>query len=432
MAVNIATLAIKFVADTFGVKKGTDEVGKSVQGLGSKISTGGLSFMRFASGAIAGAAALTIVTKSIGAFMQSADRIDKMNKVADRMGLSFKSMQAIDLSAGLAGLEPDALADAFDKMSKNIGSGGMSLDKRFLEQAEAIAAIKDPAEQARKAMDVFGKSGAKLLPLLKSGGKAFREAADLIKRFDLGIDDLDARNVERMNDSWTKVGAIISGTTDKVVSRMAPSMGAFLDHTIDQLEKVGMLTRNWGMSWDKVEIETTKFFGSVADSMLFLEGIMRSMEATKHQLFAVGNWGKQTPFEIMGWAKQGQAGKDMDKQQGLAGMAAIKAAQKFGTANNNMGSNQIAREAMRRGMDGAGRGKLGEFGGLESKFGTGADRDSQEAAKIISAGVGPANLEARLAAAAEKAAKDGAESRRRLESIDRALAHPIILGIGSI
>src|SRR5678816_2653847 len=84
MAVNIATLAIKFVADTSGIKQGVASVVGSV---------------------LTGAAAFIGINKAISAFTTGAERIDKMSKVADRLGVSFNTIQDAGLTAKLAGID---------------------------------------------------------------------------------------------------------------------------------------------------------------------------------------------------------------------------------------------------------------------------------------------------------------------------------------
>ncbi len=385
MAINIATLAIKFVADTTGIKSGVGGVVSSI---------------------LTGAAAFIGINRAMATFTASAERIDKMSKVADRLGTSFETIQGMNLGAGLAGLGLDEVTDAIDKMSKKIGSGGMSLDKRFLQQAEAIAAIVDPAEQARAAMDLFGKSGAKLLPVLKQGGKAFKESAELITKFKLGISDIDAKNVERMNDSWTKLGAIISGTVDKIVAEMAPSMGAFLDRTIEQLGSMDRLWEGFGILTEDILTDFADF-GELVDSIGF------NLQQTGHALKAIGHWGDQTPMEIMGWMPPSDATRKMEREWELerkAGENSNKSWDNFwkGTAGKELS----AEAAKRRAED---RKKSGMFDGTETRLrGVGAAKDSQEAAKIINAGT--TNLTAAEKAAIESA-KTERETKRVLEQI---------------
>lgn len=400
MAVNIATLAIKFVADTSGIKSGVGSVVNQV---------------------LTGAAAFLAINRGIAAFTSSAERIDKMSKVADRLGVSFNTIQDAALTAGLAGVELESLTDAIDKMSKNIGSGGMSLDKRFLEQADAIAAIVDPAEQARKAMEVFGKSGAKLLPLLKGGKNAFREAGDFIKRFNLGISDIEAHNVERMNDSWTKMGTIISGNVDKITAELAPAMGVFLDDMIDKLSQVGI-------EWNVVGDIATKFFAELANMMDLWNSFALDFSATLHDLTAgwlkfVDNIGtnSSTPERQEEIANHLLA-KDVDRWQ----------SQKLWNDFKNDASGMRIRDAAEARRLGGGKGKLGAFGGTETLLrGVGAAKDSQEAARIINSGT--TTLDAGQKAAIESA-KTEREMKRVLEQVRDFWINrpPVVLGTGNI
>lgn len=394
MAVNIATLAIKFIADTTGIKSGVGSVVGSV---------------------LTGAAAIYGFHRAVAAFTGSADRIDHMSKVADRLGTSFETIQGAALGAKLAGLGLDDLTNAIDHMSKKIGSGGMSLDKRFLEQAEAIAAIKDPAEQAKQAMELFGKSGAKLLPVLKQGGKAFKDAADLIKRFNLGISDVEAKNVERMNDSWTKMGAILSGTIDKIVANVAPAMGAFLDHSIDQLSEMGDLLKDLGISWEGIGDIATKQASETANLMDLWKSNVANWRMAG-ELLKAGMEFDNSPEQ--------KAHMDKAKEFAKQGQDA------FGRFWGDKSGMEIRDEAEAR-RHGADKKKPSTPGGTETRLrGVGADRDSQAAAKIINAGT--TNL-----TAAEKAAIESAKTEREHKLLTEKMLNlwinrpPIVLGVAS-
>lgn len=399
MAVNIATLAIKFVADTTGIKQGVASVVSNV---------------------LTGAAAFIGINKAINAFSSGAERIDKMSKVADRLGVSFNTIQNAALTGKLAGVELESLTDAIDKMSKNIGSGGMSLDKRFLEQADAIAAIKDPAMQAAKAMEIFGKSGAKLLPLLKGGKNAFREAADFIKRFDLAISDVDAKNVERMNDSWTKIGAVISGVTDKILSEMAPGMGAFLDHTIDQLETLGQVLRDFGITWEGIGHNTTLFFAEAANLSELWQANLKGWQMVGNY-FGSG-WealGKDTPEERM------KIGEEMHKRMEKLWNEGMDHIDAF---FNDTAGKKIRDEAEKRKI--GGREKAGAFGGINTTFAPGsADRDSQAAAKIINS----AGTMSEADKKANEIAKNTAATKEAVEKVLKVFSGNVpVLALGGI
>lgn len=403
MAVNIATLAIKFVADTTGIK----------QGVGSVVSS-----------IASGAAAIFGFYKAVNAFTTSADRIDRMSKVADRLGVSFSTIQDAALTAGLAGVGLDTLTDAIDKMSKNIGSGGLSLDKRLLQQADAIAAIKDPAEQAAKAMEIFGKAGAKLLPVLKGGRNAFREASEFIKRFNLGISDIEGKNVERMNDSWTKLEAIISGATDKIVVELAPAMGVFLDRTISKMDKLSTFGSNFGKVMEDI-------LGDFVNWGELIKSVNFNLESTGLALVAIGNWGNQTPFEIMGWDKPGEATKATERawaQQKEAEENSQRAWERFLSGTSKK---QFLDEAAKR-RAGIGEKKLGDFGGLETKFAPGsADRDSQAAAKIINAASGGGA--SGMTPGEKEMVKRQGDTNRALDAIQRAVVgHSVVLAVGNM
>lgn len=137
----------------------------------------------------------------------SASAGSALQNLATQTGLSVGQLAALQSMAKLAGVDVAGVAGAFNNLNKEIVAlnagavasvsafarlgiqykdlAGQSTFSQFVKVADAIAKLPTPAERAAAALDIFGKSGAALLPVINQGGKAIEEAA---KRFgDLGI-----------------------------------------------------------------------------------------------------------------------------------------------------------------------------------------------------------------------------------------------------
>ncbi|MBS4048579.1 MAG: phage tail tape measure protein, partial [Alphaproteobacteria bacterium] len=114
--------------------------------------------------------------------------------MAEQLGVSTDALQAYQFAATQSGIKSEELNTALARLSRTVGeaaNGSTNAIKAFRDLgvgildaggnlratedilgdvATAIAAIDDPARRAAAAVDFFGKSGQKLLPLL-SGGK---------------------------------------------------------------------------------------------------------------------------------------------------------------------------------------------------------------------------------------------------------------------
>ncbi len=193
-------------------------------------------------GAVVGAvgAAIDAVSNLVNSYGELGGRLTDMS---DRTGLSTETLGELDYAATKSGTSLEALEGGLAKMGNKLVDAAagsktaraafttlglsvedlsqLSPDKQFERIAQAISEIDDPAARTAAAMDVFGKSGADLLPLMKDGAEgiqAFRdEAVDLGRLSGRDVDALD-----QLGDTFEtlSIGAYNAGAT--VAAAFAP------------------------------------------------------------------------------------------------------------------------------------------------------------------------------------------------------------------
>jgi hypothetical protein len=116
----------------------------------------------------------------------------RMVDLQEQTGIGIETLAKLELAFSKIGMGADEVGAVINKLQKSIASaateGGASLavfnqlgisiadltamspDQQLLAVGDAIAKIESPAKKAQLAMELFGKSGGKLLPLLASGG----------------------------------------------------------------------------------------------------------------------------------------------------------------------------------------------------------------------------------------------------------------------
>lgn len=236
---SIANLKAMLTLDTSKWMSGFSSAGKTAQtfvgGLQSKLipSMGGL-------GAQLGTAAAGVLSvgAALGSLNAGMNQIDRHAKLADRLGITVEEVQKLSLAADLAGTDVELLAKSMLKMGKNIGSGGMTLDKRLFAVADSLAAIPDAGKRAKRAEEIFGKGGLELINVLIQGGKGIRDSANAIDRFGLGMSRIDAAKVEAANDAWTELSTVIGGLRNKFAVELSPTMTIFFKDQLDNLESL--------------------------------------------------------------------------------------------------------------------------------------------------------------------------------------------------
>ncbi len=176
---------------------------------------------------------------------------DELNKAAIKAGIGGRAISELAHAASMADVELGALSGAIRKMQVAISEAntggkkqietldalgielaelkGLKADQQFERIAEAISLLRSSEDKARAATDLFGKSGADLLPMFEQGAagiRAAREEADALgKSFsDEQIAKLAAADdaVKRLTASWEGFAAVM---TAKVTEPLIVVMG---------------------------------------------------------------------------------------------------------------------------------------------------------------------------------------------------------------
>ena len=212
----------------------------SVQALGSSIKSVSL----VAAGA---AASIFGIVKSVAA------QGDQAVKTSQRIGINVEALQELQYAAKLSDVENEELTMGLVKLSnaavsasqgskeagkafsqmgvKIIGANGKlrGNEELLTDIAERFSKMPDGPRKAALAMDVFGKSGVKLIPFLNEGregiGKLRKEAQDL--GVVLGADV--AKQGEEFEDALTRGIAALNGIKNVVGAELLPVLTDLID-----------------------------------------------------------------------------------------------------------------------------------------------------------------------------------------------------------
>ncbi len=115
------------------------------------------------------------------------DEADSLNDLATRTGTSVRALASLQLAAKLADTDLEKLGAGLGKLSlfmannaeeaAALGITARDPVQAFIQLADVVGKVTDPAERNALAMKVMGKSSAELMPLLAQGGTALRQQA---------------------------------------------------------------------------------------------------------------------------------------------------------------------------------------------------------------------------------------------------------------
>ncbi|MFY9141562.1 hypothetical protein [Sulfuricurvum sp.] len=230
----LGALDIIIAADTAQLRKGMDEAVGIMKSSTKTMET----VAKTAAGAIAGYFAFDSIRDNIKHTLDQADAISKMSQ---KIGVSVDSLYAMQAAGQLADVELQSIEKSLLKFNKGIGdaergtgntsnalknlnislkdsSGHLKTSDQYLfEVADKFKAMPDGIAKSTLAMDLFGKTGADMIPLLNSGSEALKEYSGI-------INTETAQAAERFNDSMTKIGLSAETSSTRILTGMLPTI----------------------------------------------------------------------------------------------------------------------------------------------------------------------------------------------------------------
>ncbi len=187
------------------------------------------------------------------------EAVEHQTKLADSLGISTEAMQALTYSTTLAGGSTEVLGAAMLKMEENLsGVGGsaqktrdalaamgMSMrdlqgksgDEQFMAIADGLHHVSSSGDRAKIAVDLFGKAGAQLLPILSGGSEKLREQAKEAGELGILYSRIDAAKIEAANEALKKIGEISQGVLLTVTKELSPLISGIGDAFVEDAKK---------------------------------------------------------------------------------------------------------------------------------------------------------------------------------------------------
>lgn len=211
---------VEVYADRTKLDRTLKSISSDLKAFGAGISSLGKKFMVLGAG---------IVAPMLGAAASFAKFGSELNDMSARTGMGTNALSELGFAAEQSGASLENVEVAVKKMQKAISAAtggplaalkGMAPEDQFQAVGEAIAAIPDPTARAAKALEIFGKSGTALLPML-GDMKALRAEA---VRLGLSIGPEEAAAADALGDSWDKCKATFKGAAMAIGGALAPML----------------------------------------------------------------------------------------------------------------------------------------------------------------------------------------------------------------
>jgi hypothetical protein len=223
----VSGIEVRFSGDTSNLEKSVGRAQGAISG-----------FAKTAAASLAGALSVGAFVAAGKAALNYADNIGKM---AQKVGMTTEELSKLNYAAKLSDVSLGELQVGVQQLSKNMeaGSDGLaalgisatdasgnlrSTNEVMLEVAEAFAGMEDGAGKTAIAMNIFGRSGAQLIPMLNAGRKGLAEMSREAESLGVVISDDAAKAAERFNDNLTRLQSAMEGLVQQVVADALPAM----------------------------------------------------------------------------------------------------------------------------------------------------------------------------------------------------------------
>lgn len=292
------------------------DLDRSLKGAESSLASLGntakVGLAALATAAVAAGTALAVSMK------HAIDGADQLGKMSQSTGVAVEELAKLKYAGDLSDVSMEALGKSMGKLSKAMAEAasdgastagqafaamGVSVknnDGTLRESAEVLkdvadkfAGYKDGASKTALAIQIFGKAGAEMIPLLNQGRDGLQEAGDEAKKFGLVLSKETTSAAENFNDNLTRMNKIKEGLVITITAKMLP--------VLEQLSQVMLDSR-----------KNTELANTVADALATtMKGLVTvgiSLITTWQQIFATaGNL-----REALGQLASGEVSKAFD------------------------------------------------------------------------------------------------------------------------
>ena len=297
---SIGTLAVNIVARitpfTHGLDRARGALGKFAGSIGGALRS--VTGLAAGLAGLGGAAGLGAVIK------QSLDAIDNMDDLATRLGITTETLAGVAHGASFAGVGLEQFGGAVQKMVINVGKfaggggaaakqfanfglsaeklAGLSTDEMLFEIAEQISKIPTHAKQAAAAVEIFGKQGAALVPILSGGRQGLMDFIKEAEKLGLTFTAEQAAMAAAANDAMARVGAAFRGTFQQIAIQSAPVIEALSNQFLEQIKHGQGIREHIGGAF----IWVAKSVGIFADVLDVVADAFKGLRALSQQWLA--------------------------------------------------------------------------------------------------------------------------------------------------
>ncbi len=259
-----------------GFKGANDKFTKFTEGISKTFSTGRM----LVTGGLAATAGM-VVKKVIDAghaiaenskkYSMSAEEIQTYTYAAENSGTSFDAVgiavKGMSRFLDDAKMKGGAAEQTLNRLNLTAADfAGLSPAEQFDKMAAAVAAVQDPTERAAIAMDVFGKSGTEIIPMISDLDRLKGEFASLNTMMSQeAVDAADRFHEQMINLETTLTNLVANSGIVKWLGDILEGMNGVVSMSDKLGEKTGIYGKDGSSSYG-TNGKVAGFFSNLKDA----------------------------------------------------------------------------------------------------------------------------------------------------------------------
>lgn len=294
LIVNVQANHAELIQSVSKVNTSLDTVGSTASKLGQRL------------------ASMFTITAIAGAIKSYADFTSTINDLSLKTGIGVEALQRMKFAAEQNGSTLEQVTTAVTKLGANLAGGNksalgaldalglsfesiraMSPDKAFGTIADAIAKVPDPMDRSKLSLDLFGKSGAALLPMMRGN---FSETAAEAQRLGIVMSGEAVAAGAKFGDTLHSLGLVGKSVIAQMLTPMIPALTsvagglgdlvpAAIGHArgaFDWFLRVGMQVQAWFLKFMLTMTEVAASVPGLGKALGFTATVVDEYRARVH------------------------------------------------------------------------------------------------------------------------------------------------------
>jgi len=241
----IGKLAVQITADTSDFDAGLKSAEKSTSDFNARMDGLASNLKTIAPLAIAAGAAF-----AVNMVRGLADSADKLDELSQRIGVSVEDLTRLQWAAKMSGASSETLTASLQKLSINMANSkdpanesaaafralGVDIENAdgsmrsqldvMNDVADAFATYQDGANKTALAVQLFGRSGAELIPMLNGGSASIRALALESDKLGNTLSTNTAKAAAEFNDHLDRMYARASSVAKAIATPLLANLNA--------------------------------------------------------------------------------------------------------------------------------------------------------------------------------------------------------------